>query len=152
MAQRTKSGLGRVIVDVSRSHTDTHFQQDVFEWVISPSQRPLKQKGRTSLPSAGFEPAIPASKRLQTYALDRTATVSGGRRLFSVYPCLFSHLAICEPLMVGYVMLCYVMLCYVMLCLLTFILSFSATGCKTKRGGFSDYEMVATIVSRDARS
>jgi hypothetical protein len=26
------------------------------------------------MPSAGFEPAIPATKRPQTYALDRTAT------------------------------------------------------------------------------
>jgi hypothetical protein len=26
------------------------------------------------MPTAGFEPAIPAIKRLQTYVLDRTAT------------------------------------------------------------------------------
>jgi hypothetical protein len=31
-------------------------------------------KRQTSMPSAGFEPAIPASERLQTHALDRTAT------------------------------------------------------------------------------
>jgi hypothetical protein len=30
-----------------------------------------KQMRRTSLPSAGFEPAIPAFKQLQTYALQR---------------------------------------------------------------------------------
>ena len=29
------------------------------------------------MPSAGFEPAIPAIKRLQTYTLDRTATGIG---------------------------------------------------------------------------
>jgi hypothetical protein len=29
---------------------------------------------RTIMPSAGLEAAIPAIKRLQTYALDRTAT------------------------------------------------------------------------------
>ena len=33
-----------------------------------------KHKRRTSMPSVGFEPAIPAIKRLQTYALERTAT------------------------------------------------------------------------------
>jgi hypothetical protein len=47
--------------------------------VISPFQRPIptedntatyKQKRQTSIPSAGFEPAIPATKRPQTYALD----------------------------------------------------------------------------------
>jgi hypothetical protein len=31
-------------------------------------------KRRTSLPPEGFETAIPAIKRLHTYALDRTAT------------------------------------------------------------------------------
>jgi hypothetical protein len=31
-------------------------------------------KRQTSMPSAGFEPAIPASGRPQTHALDRTAT------------------------------------------------------------------------------
>jgi hypothetical protein len=50
--------------------------------VISPSQRPLptqdnttyKQKRQTSKHSAGFDPAIPATKRPQTYALDRAST------------------------------------------------------------------------------
>ena len=35
-----------------------------------------KQEGRTSIPSAGFESAIPAVRRLQTYALDRTTTAT----------------------------------------------------------------------------
>jgi hypothetical protein len=30
------------------------------------------------MPSAGYEPAIPATKRPQTYALDRAATGIGG--------------------------------------------------------------------------
>jgi hypothetical protein len=55
--------------------------------VISPSQRPLpaqdnttyKHKRQTSMPSAVFEPAIPATKSSQTYALDRAAT--GARNL-----------------------------------------------------------------------
>jgi hypothetical protein len=36
-----------------------------------------KHKGKTFIPSAGFEPAITATKRLQTYALDGTATTVG---------------------------------------------------------------------------
>ena len=32
---------------------------------------------QTSMPSAGFEPAIPAGERLQTHALDRSATGIG---------------------------------------------------------------------------
>jgi hypothetical protein len=36
-----------------------------------------KYKRRTSVPSAVFEPAIPAIKRLQTYTLDRAATGIG---------------------------------------------------------------------------
>jgi hypothetical protein len=36
-----------------------------------------KRNRPTSMPSAEFEPAIPAIKRLQTYALDRTATGIG---------------------------------------------------------------------------
>ena len=45
-----------------------------------PSQRPLHlithitHKRQTSMPSAGFEPSIPASERPQTYALDPAAT------------------------------------------------------------------------------
>ena len=35
-----------------------------------------KHEGRTSIPSAGFESAIPAVRRLQTHALDRTTTAT----------------------------------------------------------------------------
>jgi len=34
-------------------------------------------KGRAYMPSAGFEPAIPVIKQLQTYALERTVTGIG---------------------------------------------------------------------------
>jgi hypothetical protein len=33
-----------------------------------------RQNSQKTTPSAGFEPVIPAIKRLQTYAVDRTAT------------------------------------------------------------------------------
>ena len=36
-----------------------------------------KQRRQTAMPSAGFEPAIPAMDRLQTYVLDRTVTTIG---------------------------------------------------------------------------
>jgi hypothetical protein len=53
--------------------------------VISPSQRPLtpqdnttyKHKSQTSMPRAGFKPETPATKRPQTYSLDRAATGIG---------------------------------------------------------------------------
>jgi hypothetical protein len=115
--------------------------------MISSSQRPLhtqhtnKQKGQTSIPSAGFEPAIQTSKRLQSYVLDRTATVSGGKGLFLVFLRLISHPVTREQLMLSH---------YVMYP--TFILVFSAIGCKTKRCDFSDCEVVATVVSRGAGS
>ena len=35
------------------------------------------QKGYTSIPLAGYEPAISASERRQTHFLDRAATRSG---------------------------------------------------------------------------
>ena len=67
-----------------RPHTsrDTHPLQ-----ILCTSDQPVaeaanyathnKHKGQTFMPSAGFEPAITAAKRLQTYALDRTATTFG---------------------------------------------------------------------------
>jgi hypothetical protein len=69
-------------VEISWSHTTRHTRQDSSGRVISPSQRPLptqgnttyKHKRQTSIPSAGFEPAILATKRPQTYALDLAVT------------------------------------------------------------------------------
>jgi len=60
-------------------------------WTHTPGRTPLhersaRRKGRclhdtqetlTSMPAAGFEPAIPAIKRRQTYTLDCTATGTG---------------------------------------------------------------------------
>jgi hypothetical protein len=80
------SGVGHLIVEVSRSHTSkththththTHIHTVVLLWK---NDQPVaeaatytirnKHKSWTSTPSAGFEPAIPAVKRLQTYAVD----------------------------------------------------------------------------------
>jgi hypothetical protein len=47
------------------------------------------------MPPVGFEPAIPASKRPQTYALDRAANGIGALplllQLFIELPCLLSY-------------------------------------------------------------
>jgi len=41
---------------------------------IGPSQKPLPHKRPTAMIPAELEPAIPASKSSETYALDRAAT------------------------------------------------------------------------------
>jgi hypothetical protein len=51
-----------------------------------------KHKRRTYMPSAGFEPAIPAIKRPQTYASDRTATGIGHK-----------HIQLCKFLIVQFI-------------------------------------------------
>jgi hypothetical protein len=43
--------------------------QPVAETLPIQDNTPYKHKRQTSMPSAGFEPAIPATKRPQTYAL-----------------------------------------------------------------------------------
>jgi hypothetical protein len=77
-------GLRPTRFDISRSHSITHTRarQNSSERVIISSQRPTHNihKRRTSMPSAGFEPAIPAMKRLKTYPWDRMAT-----RIFCSY-------------------------------------------------------------------
>ena len=66
--------------EVSRSHkissTHSHRRTPLHEWSARRRGRYLhnKHKRRTSMPSAGFEPIIPAVERLQTYAFDRAAT------------------------------------------------------------------------------
>jgi len=90
LVQQPKSGPGRLIIEVSWSHKirHTHTHPVGLLWA---SDQPVaeaatytthnKHNRRTSMPSAGFEPAIPAIERLQTYPLGRTAT---GICLFSI--------------------------------------------------------------------
>jgi hypothetical protein len=71
-------------IEVSQSHTIRR-TVGLSGRVISPSQRPpptqdnttYKHKRQTSISSAELEPAIPATKRPKTYALDRAATEIG---------------------------------------------------------------------------
>jgi hypothetical protein len=89
-----KSGPGHFIFEVSISHsrartnTHTHTHTHTHAHTHTPSKTPLNERSarfmgsylhnrhnrRTSMFSTGFKPAIPAIQRLQTYALDRTAT------------------------------------------------------------------------------
>jgi hypothetical protein len=96
-AHQPKSGLGFHIVEVSRSHTirhthththactrthtHTHTHPVGLLWMrdqlVAQAATDITRneyKRQRSMPSAGFEPAIPAIKGLQTYALERTTT------------------------------------------------------------------------------
>jgi hypothetical protein len=84
MARQPLGGLERLIV---RCFTITLLRHNTFgrtpldEWSSLPRDLYLTihntYKRQTSMPSAGFEHAIPVSERPQTQALDRTATGIG---------------------------------------------------------------------------
>ena len=71
-------GQGLLIYEVSRSYITTHHSQyDPSGRVSSSSHRLLPAKNQTDRQTdmgVGFEPAISAEERPQTYALDRAAT------------------------------------------------------------------------------
>jgi len=86
VVQRPQMGHGLIILEVSRSHTDDITPLD--EW--SARRRDLhvtthntKYRQTFMLPAAGFEPAVSASERTQTHALERAAT---GTRALCNYP------------------------------------------------------------------
>jgi len=70
----------RLIAEISRSHTDTHTHP--VEPLFTSDQPAAytthnEHIRRTCMPSAGFDPAIPAVERLQICVLDHTATEIG---------------------------------------------------------------------------
>ena len=80
--QQSKLGLGFHMAQVSRSHTIRHTHTHTVRLLCTSDKTVAeaatctmhnKHNRRTSMNSTGFEPAIPAVKRLNTYALDRTA-------------------------------------------------------------------------------
>ena len=85
MAQWPLVGQGFLFIETSRTHSDTHThtpgRTPLDEW--SSRRRDLyltthnTNKRHTNIRPAGFEPAIPASERPQTYVLDRAATGIG---------------------------------------------------------------------------
>jgi hypothetical protein len=70
------TALGLLIVEISRSHSDTPHSVGLL-WMSDRPDTETTHKRRTSMPSAGFEPVIPASERAQTHMLDRAATGIG---------------------------------------------------------------------------
>ena len=84
MAQQPLLGQGLLIIEVSWSHSVRHstFSTTLLdEWPARRRDLYLtthnNHKRQTSMFPAGFEPAVPASERPQTHALDRAATGTG---------------------------------------------------------------------------
>ena len=86
VAQQPDWGIGRLVVEVSRTHTitDTYTHSVGFFRTSNPAQRRdrylhniQQTKRRKPTPSAGFKPAIPAIEEPQTYALHRRVTGIG---------------------------------------------------------------------------
>jgi hypothetical protein len=87
VVQQPKSGPGCLIADVPRSHTIRHtLGKTVWtsDQLVAEAATYTTCKKQTSIPSAGFEPAIPAVRRLQTYASDCTAARIGLGTVLSV--------------------------------------------------------------------
>jgi hypothetical protein len=85
-AQQPNAGQGRLILEISRSHTHNDTRQTVgFLWtrdqivVETSTWQHNANRRQTSMSPAGHEPAIPASDLLQTLTLDRSATGFGKR-------------------------------------------------------------------------
>jgi hypothetical protein len=90
MEQQPLVGQGFLIIETSRSQTPPNTRHSVgLLWtsdkpdaMTSTWQHTTLRRDTTSMPAAGFEPAIPASERPQTHAFDRAATGIGR---FTVY-------------------------------------------------------------------
>jgi len=80
LPQQALVGQGLLIIEGSRSHSETLNRKDSSGRVISPTQKPLPEhthsthKRQASMLAVGSEPVIPACEWLQTHALDRTVT------------------------------------------------------------------------------
>jgi hypothetical protein len=80
MAQQSPVGQGLLIIEASRSHSDTPHSVGLLWTSDQPDAETAtytthnNHKRQTSMPPAGFEPAIPASEPPQTHALDWPAT------------------------------------------------------------------------------
>jgi len=84
MAQQPLVGEDLLTVQASQLHSVTHIaigRNPLDEWSAWCRNLYLTtnstDKRQTSMPPAGFQPAIPASERPQTHALDRAATGIG---------------------------------------------------------------------------
>jgi len=84
MARQLRMGKGLLFVEAPPSHSVRHTtlgRSPLDEWSAWRRDFNLTrhniQKIHTSMPPAGFEPALPASERPQTHALVRAATDTG---------------------------------------------------------------------------
>jgi hypothetical protein len=78
MAQQPLVGQCPLIIEASRSHSDTPHSVGLL-WTSDQPDAVTSTWQHTTLTAdnhapAGFEPIIPASERQQTHALDRAAT------------------------------------------------------------------------------
>jgi len=100
MAQEPLVGQAPLIIDDSRSHSITYTtlgRISLDEW--SARRRGLyltkQQSQETEIPAPrGSEPAIPASERPQTHALDRPATGSTNYVCVCVCVCVYIYIYI----------------------------------------------------------
>ena len=82
MTQQPPVGQGLLIIEDSRSYSDTPHRYDSSGRMISPTQRPIPNSTHHSQERdidapAGFEPAILTSERPQPHALHHVATGVG---------------------------------------------------------------------------
>ena len=75
-------GLDLLLVEVSRSHSDTPHLVDFSGRVIGPQRGPFlatqnTHKRQISVPMGGFEAAVLANEQLHTHAIYRAATGLG---------------------------------------------------------------------------
>ena len=84
VTQIPRSGLRHLIFTFYRSGTIRHTQLLGLPWTsdgpvaeTATYKTQIKHNRRTAMPSAGFELATPAIKRVQTYASDRAAAGFG---------------------------------------------------------------------------
>jgi hypothetical protein len=89
VTQQPNSGLGRFLVEVLGDHAQLHTHTVGLLWMSDQIVAEAatytthnKYKRQTSMPSAGFEHAIPAIK---THALDRAATEIGQAFMFTSF-------------------------------------------------------------------
>jgi len=76
MAQQPLAAHGFLIIEVSRSHSDTILIRTPLDEWSSRSRVPYvtthnTHKRQTTMSAAGFESAFPVSKRLPTHTLNR---------------------------------------------------------------------------------
>jgi len=85
MAQQPPVGQSLLIIQSSRSYSDAPHSVEVLRTCDQPDTETSTcpthstHNRQTNMPSAKFEPAIPASDRPQSHTIDRAVTVTGSK-------------------------------------------------------------------------